>query len=199
LLPIRDTASRQQSRRTKCADNDAIGFFLIVVSSAEIRLNLRGRAPDSCMCSQWLPVQNLHRVRAPVRSGFTLLELVIVILVMAILTTVGALKVFDIASSAKTNGARQSLAVLREAIELYKLQTGAWPGDAGTGADLAADLTPYLKGQFPKLAVPGAPGDAGVAYETDGNGLAAADGNTDWRYDNTDGAIAINVAGYDDY
>jgi general secretion pathway protein G len=138
-------------------------------------------------------------VRPPVRPGFTLIELVIVILVMAILTTMGALKVVDTATSAKTNGARQSLAVLRQAIELYKLQNGSWPGDAGTGTDLAADLAPYLKGQFPKLAVPGAPGNASVAYETDGNGLGSADGSNDWRYDNADGSIAINVVGYDDY
>jgi general secretion pathway protein G len=128
-----------------------------------------------------------------------LLELVIVVLVLAILTTMGALKVVDTAAAARTNGARQSLAVLRQAIELYKLQNGAWPGDAGTGADLAADLAPYLKGQFPSISIPGAPGDGSVVYETDGNGLSPAGGGQDWRYDIIDGSIAINVVGYDAY
>lgn len=183
-----------RSHRIKRTGSDAIGFFLILVRTIQIPVTFPGEIPDSCMQSRWLSVRSTRPTRSPIRSGFTLIELVIVVLILAILTTMGALRVVDTADSAKSNGARQSLAVLRQAIELHKLQTGAWPGDAGTGADLASDLAPYLKGQFPKLSIPGVPGNASVVYETDGNGLAAPDGSTDWHYDNADGSIAINGA-----
>lgn len=133
------------------------------------------------------------------RNGFTLVELVVVVLVIGIIASVAAPKMFDTATTAKENSARQSLTVLRDAIELYRANTGAYPGDAGAGADLANDLATYLKGPFPKLSVPGAPNDGTVSYETDGGGVGAADGTTDWLYDNNDGTIVINVTAYENY
>ncbi|QDU40133.1 Type II secretion system protein G precursor [Maioricimonas rarisocia] len=133
------------------------------------------------------------------RKGFTLIELVVVVLVMGILAAVAAPKMFDTASNAKVNSGRQSLSVLRDAIELHKAQNGVYPGDLGVGTDLADDLQPFLKGPFPKLSVPGAPGDGSVIYETDGGGLGAATGLSDWLYDNVDGSLKINVAAYETY
>jgi general secretion pathway protein G len=133
------------------------------------------------------------------RRGFTLIELVVVVLVMGILAAVAAPRMFDTATNAKVNSARQSLSVLRDAIELHKAQNGIYPGNAGSGTDLADDLKAFLKGPFPKLQVAGPPGTGTVKYETNGAGVGTADGTTDWLYDNADGTIIINHADHDEY
>lgn len=129
------------------------------------------------------------------RSGFTLIELVVVVLVMGILAAVAAPKMFDTATNAKVNTARHSLSVLRDAIELHRAQNGTYPGDSGTGTDLADDLKPFLKGPFPKVQISGATGDGSVKYETP---VGTADGTSDWLYDKATGTIIINETGYAD-
>jgi len=128
------------------------------------------------------------------RRGFTLIELVVVVLVMGILAAVAAPKMFDTASNAKINSARQSLSVVRDAIELYRAQIGTYPGQAATGTALATDLKPFLKGPFPKVSISGAPNNGTVKY---GSTTAAVDGSTDWVYDKADGSIVINLTGYE--
>ena len=83
------------------------------------------------------------------RSGFTLIEVVIVVLIIGILAAVAVPKLFDTSSKAKDNGLRQTLSVVRRAIELYKAQNGALPGADGTEPTFKSDLAPYLQGPFP--------------------------------------------------
>jgi general secretion pathway protein G len=143
----------------------------------------------------------VHYVRRPNarRDGFTLIELVVVVLIIGIIAAVAAPRMFDTANEARRNTARHSLTVLRDAIELHLAETGAYPGEAGNGADLENDLRPYLKSPFPRITVAGAPGDGSVKYETNGSGVGAADGTTDWLYDNADGTLAINISGLDEF
>lgn len=133
------------------------------------------------------------------KSGFSLIELVVVILIMGIIAAVAAPKMFDTTTSAREHSARSSLSVIRDAIELYKGRYEAYPGDAGSGTDLADDIAELLNGPFPSLDLAGAPGDGSVKYETDGNGVGAPDGTTDWLYDTADGTLVINVSGMETY
>lgn len=132
------------------------------------------------------------------RKGFTLVELVVVVLVLGIIAAVAAPKMFDTANAARDNSTNQSLAVVRDAIELYKHQTGAYPGEAGTQEDLHTDLEVLLKGPFPKSSLSGAAGDRSVSIKTDGGPLSEdVDGTSDWLYDNTTGQFIINRSGYE--
>ncbi len=132
---------------------------------------------------------NYHRNR--LRSGFTLVELVIVILILGILAAVAAPRMFDTASNARTNATRHSLAVVREAIQLYRAQNGALPGDEGTEADLKEDLRTMLSGPFPRAEI-GNTGDE-VRIQTTGSELTAS-GEQSWAYDNVSGEFIVNHA-----
>ena len=122
------------------------------------------------------------------RNGFSLVELTVVILIMGILAAVAAPKVFNKLGEARENGTRQSLAVLRGAVEAYYTEEGSYP------ADISTDLNEYLKGQFPNAdALEG--GNRTVKVYTAGTALVAdANEAASWLYDNTTGEIRLNDA-----
>lgn len=130
------------------------------------------------------------------RRGFTLVELVVVVLVLGIIAAVASPKMFDTAAEARDNSTQSTLQVLRDAIELYKAENGEYPGDLGTDVDLKADLVDYINGSFPSSQVAGAAGDASVTIKTAGTALVKDDA-TDWMYDNVSGQIIVNETGYE--
>ena len=128
--------------------------------------------------------------RASRRSAFTLIELVIVVLVLGIIAAIAAPKIFDTATSARESASRQSLTVLRGAVELYRAQNGAYP----TAATITTDLRPFLQGPFPAPQVGGNAGNATVAASTQ-NPITTAEAGTDgWAYNATTGEVRINAA-----
>ena len=130
------------------------------------------------------------------RSGFTLVELVVVVLVVGIVAAVAAPKMFDTAKDARISSTSQSLGVIRDAIDMHLGATGTYPGQDGQQATFISDLQPFLRGPFPKNQITGATGDGSITIVSDGVPLAAG-GAGDWKYDSETGEIIINSANFD--
>jgi general secretion pathway protein G len=110
------------------------------------------------------------------RSGFTLVELVVVVLVLGILAAIAAPRLVNTATYAKTNSTKASLNIVRDAIELYKGDNGSYP----PAATLATALKPYLKGPFPAAQIGNT--NANVATSTQNPISAPEAGGAGWAY-----------------
>jgi prepilin-type N-terminal cleavage/methylation domain-containing protein len=119
------------------------------------------------------------------RHGFTLVELVVVVMILGILAAVAAPKLLGTSGTATDNGLRQTLSVVRDAIERYAAENGGtFPGS--DEATFKAALVPYLRGVFPTCPV-GAK-DASVAVGT----TSTVGGSESWRYNTGNGEFIVN-------
>lgn len=112
------------------------------------------------------------------RSGFTLVELVVVILILGILAGVAAPKMFNTSSDANESSLKHSLSIVRDAIELYAAKNG---GNVPELDQLVAVLEGnYIRGKFPKCPVGATPSDAVASGTPSANGSG-------WLYDDGTG------------
>ena len=70
--------------------------------------------------------------------GFTLIEMVVVVLILGIVAAVAVPRMFNTADTAGENSTRQQLALLRTAVELYRSTNAVYP----PGNDFAEELQP---------------------------------------------------------
>ncbi|MBN1852751.1 MAG: type II secretion system protein [Pirellulales bacterium] len=125
------------------------------------------------------------------RSGFTLVELVVVVMILGILAAVAAPKLISTSGTAADNGVRQTLSVVRDAIERFAADHG---GQIPTAA-IATELKPYLRGNFPKCPVGDNAGSADIATTT--TSPTVANGGTEgWMYNTLTGDFIINSDGF---
>jgi general secretion pathway protein G len=124
------------------------------------------------------------------KKGFTLVELVVVILILGILAGVAAPKLFNTSAKATDNGLKTTLSIVRNAIELYAADNGgnlpAWSNSAAFHTDLAD----YIRGPFPNCPV-GASGLIGTNTVMSGASTTGATGA--WRYNPSTGDFAVNL------
>ena len=108
------------------------------------------------------------------RRGFTLLELLVVIAVLAILAGLVAPMVLDNVGQAKEQAARTQIEMLGLALDAYRLDTGAYPTtDQGLAAlrEPPADgmESPTWRGPYLRKAVPLDPWGRPYVYRSPGD------------------------------
>jgi general secretion pathway protein G len=138
------------------------------------------------------------------QGGFTLVELLIVVMILAILAAVVIPSINNASAEAKESALRASLATVRQAISLYRVQHNeAYPGLTGW-ANFVTQLTtstdgsgaagtkygPYLRTGFP---------DNPVTASADGTVVGTMPGvppgGTAWIYSTDTGELRANVVG----
>jgi prepilin-type N-terminal cleavage/methylation domain-containing protein len=67
-----------------------------------------------------------------VRKGFTLVELLVVVLVLSALAFIAVPRISESGTNAKVNACKTNVGLLNSQIELYYAQNGAWPTDLAT-------------------------------------------------------------------
>ncbi len=68
-----------------------------------------------------------HARRRRREAGFTLVELMVVILIIGLLTTIVAFNVLSLGEQSKVQKARADIATIEQALDLYKLNQGSYP------------------------------------------------------------------------
>jgi len=132
--------------------------------------------------------------------GFTLVELLIVVIILGILAAVVIPQFNTAASESKESALASNLATIRQAIEMYKVQHDDTFPDSNVIAQLTAGTKldgtagskygPYLRNSFPKNPING---DASV--NAVGTMPGSPSGTQGWIYDTGTGEFRANVSG----
>lgn len=130
------------------------------------------------------------------RTGFSLVELVVVIMILGILAAVAAPKLLQTSGTATDNGLKQSLSVVRNAVELYAAEHGGALPRSDSVANFKADLAPYLR-KFPEVPVGPTAGDAAQSVDVKfGTGTTGEPSPTKgWYFNTSTGQFFVNYNG----
>jgi general secretion pathway protein G len=108
-----------------------------------------------------------------VRAGFTLIEILVVIVIIAVLATLVAPNVFQHVGAAKTTTARAEIEMLGAALDAYRLDNGRYPTtEQGLEAlwtrPIRDPIPPSWRGPYVRKPVPLDPWHAAYVYKSPG-------------------------------
>ena len=147
------------------------------------------------------PRTGARRAAFPSRAAFTLVEVLIVVVILAILAATVLPQFQNASGEAEASAIRQNLAVVRSQIELYRVQhDGDLPGateaqflaklTAGTDRDgnAGTDYGPYITGRFPENPAADAGKESKIEVNTDTpNDAELPEGGEGWWYNSDTG------------
>ena len=145
---------------------------------------------------RFTPTMSIRSARSPVRNlGFTLLELLVVLVIIGLLASLVGPKLFGKADAAKVQTAQTQVRMLKGALETMRLDISRFPTDAEGLALLntapkdeaitARWKGPYLDDAVPpdpwgrpyQYSVPGANGQPMAIYSLGADGKRGGEGN----------------------
>jgi len=116
---------------------------------------------------------------------------VVVVMILGILAAVAAPKLLGTSGTATDNGLRQTLSVVRDAIERYAAENnGEFPGT--DQPSFKAQIGPLLRGAFPECPVGNADDQVDVTNSTAQPLPISGTNLTGWRYSYTTGEFIVN-------
>jgi prepilin-type N-terminal cleavage/methylation domain-containing protein len=136
------------------------------------------------------------RARNKIRSAFTLVELIVVVMILGILAAIAVPRVLGTSAIATDNGVRHTLSVVRSAIERYAAEHGRLPGADGMETTFLSDISAYLRGGV----MPMCPVDASryndvyILADGESPGVNPTVGTHAWAYDHETGDFHVNSA-----
>lgn len=123
------------------------------------------------------------------KNGFTMIELVLVIMIIAILTAIIVPRYLSQIPQAEIATTKANLQNIRGAIAMYRAEQGSYPATLSKLTDTPSTTSPYLR-QIPYETC----SDPDVNTEVAGTTVTNAGG---WLYDKNTGNVWVNKSGND--
>ncbi len=124
------------------------------------------------------------------KKGFTLIELIMVIVILGILAATALPRFINLSDQARLASARGALGGIRAAVAIRYASNAAYDGGVLIPTTIEADM--FVEGQIPEEPISAS---RDVTLDTN---PPATDGSG-WRYDSDNGRVWINDSDYSTY